>query len=163
MDYTKFRRDWFEQRNIDKILLNWMKCICDLSNIITSCRYLYNLRSWYCIIRYVDGDTCTRLFNISQIQKYRFILVLCFSLGLKAEQCLCLLSSNRTNKKIRIRIITLTSNLCSTLSPAKTLLAVAFILMYPNSLGIIMNDTLEPEFAFTSTFFLRYNSNSEKL
>lgn len=59
-------------------------------------------------------------------------------------------------------IITLTSSLCSTLSPANTLLAVAFIVIYPSSFGIIMNDTLEPELAFTYTVFLRYGSNSEK-
>lgn len=135
----------------------------DTSNIITNCRNLYVLGSWNCIIRNVDGDVCTRLFSISQIQKYRFVLILRFSFSLKVKQRLYLSSDKVVRAKKNRKIITLTSNLCSTLSPAKTLLAVTFIVMYPNSLGIIMNDTLEPELAFTSTFFLRYNSNSEKL
>jgi len=142
----------------------WKQYMHDLSNIITNSRYVYILRSWNCIIRYVDGDICTRLFSISQIQKYCFVPILRFSFSLKVE-CLCLLSCLRRGimrAKDRNEMITLTSNLCSTLSPAKTLLAVTFIVMYPSSLGIIMNDTLEPELAFTSTFPILKNFNKHQ-
>lgn len=73
----------------------------DLSSIITNCGNLYVLGSWNCIIRYFDGNICTRLFSISQIQKYRLVLILRFSLGLKVEQYLCLLSNNGASKKLK--------------------------------------------------------------
>jgi len=52
-------------------------------NIITNCGYLYILGTWHDIARYVDGDIRACMINVSQIQKYRFIFILRFSLGLE--------------------------------------------------------------------------------
>jgi len=54
-----------------------------LMSVITNCGYLYILGTWHDIARYVDGDICACLINVSQIEKHRFISILRFSFSLE--------------------------------------------------------------------------------